>query len=439
MKRIAIVLLLFITSFSGYAQQLNSKKLDSLFQKLDENKKWMGSFAISVNGIPVYTKAIGYANIEKQAKSTPTAKYRIGSISKTFTATLIFKGIEANKLTLEDKLSSYFPTVKNAEKITINNLLNHRSGIFNFTNSPAYVSWDTQKKTNEEMVQIISAPNSDFEPGSKYAYSNSNYVLLGYILEKIYKKSLKDILNDQIIKPLGLKNTYLGDKIEIGNNEVYSYRLISNQWEKQRETDMSIPAGAGAVVSNPTDLNLFINSLFDGKLVSQQSLSKMKALTDRYGYGLVPFQFEQKEGFGHNGGIDAFTSMLFYFPEDKLSVSLISNGNAYENRKIFTAGLSVYYNKAFTIPSFTSISLTSADLDPYLGEYSGPNFPLKITISKKDNVLISQATGQSSFPLEPTEKNIFEFAAAGIVLEFNPTEKTMIVKQGAGKYVLTKP
>ena len=132
MKKFAFTLFICISCLSSFAQQLNSKKLDSLFQKLDEHQKWMGSFTISVNGMPIYTKAIGFSNIEASRKSTTDSKYRIGSISKTFTAVLIFKAIEAKKLSLNDKLVNYFPAVKNADKITISDLLNHRSGIYNF-------------------------------------------------------------------------------------------------------------------------------------------------------------------------------------------------------------------------------------------------------------------------------------------------------------------
>ncbi len=197
MKRFLPLLFVLLSCLTSFAQ-LNSKKLDSLFESLDENNKWMGSIAISLNGLPIYSKAIGFADLETKKKSTTLSKYRIGSISKTFTATLIFQAIEEKRLSLEDKLVKYFPTVENADKITISNLLNHRSGIYNFINSPDYRNYYTTKKSASEMVELISSYPSDFEPGTKFSYSNSNYVLLGYILEKIYQfgpllsKSLKE-------------------------------------------------------------------------------------------------------------------------------------------------------------------------------------------------------------------------------------------------------
>lgn len=437
MKKYLIMLFLLISCISTFAQ-INSKKLDSLFQSLDENKKWMGSVAISIGGQPIYTKAIGVADLDTKKNATTLSRYRIGSISKTFTATLILQAIEEKKLKLDDKLSKYYPTVKNSDKITISHLLNHRSGIYNFINSPDYPNYYTTKKSTEDIVNIISSSNSDFEPGTKFSYSNSNYVLLGYILEKVYQKSLKDILNERIVKPLLLKNTYLGDQINPTNNEVFSYALAADL-RKLPSTDMSIPAGAGAVVSTPTDLNVFITALINGKLISKQSVMQMTTLTDGFGFGLFQYPFRDKKGIGHNGGIDGFSSMLFYFPDNKLSVALISNGNAYENHKIMDAALSDFYKIPYEIPSFKSLNLTSEDLDQYLGEYSSPTFPLKITVYKKENVLFTQATGQSAFAVESIGKDIFEFKAAGIVLEFNPASKQMTIKQGGGKYILKKP
>ncbi|RZL44737.1 MAG: class A beta-lactamase-related serine hydrolase, partial [Pedobacter sp.] len=265
----------------------------------------------------------------------------------------------------------------------------------------------------------------------------SNFVLLSIILEKIYKKPYQAILNEKIINPLKLTKTYYGDKINLANNEVNSYSF-TGIWTKQPETDMSIPLGAGAIVSNPSDLNTFIAALLNGKLVSAESLTKMKTITDKYGMGLTSVPYYDKEGFGHGGAIDGFTSMLYYFPADKLAIAIVSNANNYGNNQILLAGLGAFYNKPFDIPSFKEIALKPEELDQYLGVYSSPNFPMKIAITKKENIIVAQATGQGPLEMKAIAKNTFEFAAAGIVLEFNPAEKQMIIKQGGGKYLLTK-
>ena len=431
----APILLLFV--LTSQAQKLNVVKLDSLFSILEAKDKYMGSIAIAQNGKIIYAKSIGKGDIETNKKSTENSKYRIGSISKMFTSTLIFKAIEEKKLTLNQTVESFFPNLENAKVITIGNLLNHKSGIHNFTSDEEYLKYNTQPKSEVEMMAIIEKGKSDFAPNAKNEYSNSNYVLLSYILEKIYKKPYKSILEKNIIKPLGLKNTFFGDKINLKNNEAYSYDF-EDRWVKQTETDMSIPMGAGAVVSNPTDLTIFIKSLFDGKIINQKSLDLMNTFEGKFGFGIFKVPFYDKIGYGHTGGIDGFTSMLSYVPEEKLAIALTSNGNIYSNNNIAIAALSNFFNKPFTIPDFKELVLKTEDLDQYLGEYSSDSFPLKIMITKENATLIAQATGQSSFPLTATEKDKFEFEAAKIMLAFKPSENQMTLNQGGRTFVLTR-
>lgn len=436
-KRIQLTLIVALLFGTSIAQTLNTAKLDSLFQILEAKDKFMGSIAISENGKLLYAKSIGKDDIATNKHSNSLSKYRIGSISKMFTSCLIFKAIEEGKLNLNQTIESYFPSIQNASKITIGNLLNHRSGIHNFTNDENYLTYNTESKTEKQMIALIANGKSDFEPDSKADYSNSNYVLLSYILEKTYKKPYKEILTSKIIKPLGLKNTYFGSKTTIQNNECYSY-TFGEQWQKENETDMSIPMGAGAIVSNPTDLVLFINALFANKIINQSSLEQMKTIKDKFGMGIFQIPFYEKQGFGHTGGIDGFGSVLSYFPENKLAIALCSNGRIYDNNNVLIAALSSYYNKSFQIPNFNVIELKSEDLDKYLGEYSNENFPLKISVTKKDNKLFAQATGQSEFPLEAVEKDAFEFSAANIRIEFNTKENQLTIIQGGRKTIMTK-
>ncbi|MFW0736236.1 serine hydrolase domain-containing protein [Flavobacterium sp. T12S277] len=437
MKKIIISCCIALITTSAFSQTFNSKKLDSLFALLEKNSKYMGSIAISENGKTIYTKSIGFDDLASEKKSSLNTKYRIGSISKTFTASLILKAVEENKINLNQTIDKYFPTVKNAKTITIGNLLNHRSGIHDFTNDDDYLKWNTQYQSRAKMIERISAGAIVFEPGTKGQYSNSNYILLSYILEDLYKKSYGEILSLKITKPLHLKNTYLGGKINLNNNECYSYTL-EGKWNKENETDASIPLGAGAVVSNPTDLNLFYESLFAGKVVSTEHLNQMKTIKDKFGMGLLEFPYYERKSYGHTGGIDGFRSVAGYFPNEKLALALTSNGMGYDNNNIMLCALNSYFNKPFTMPVFSNVAVTPAILDSYSGTYGSLQIPLKISISQKDNTLIAQATGQPSFPLEATATNAFKFDAAGIVLEFNSEKKEMTLKQGGKDYLFTK-
>ncbi|MFH7015174.1 serine hydrolase domain-containing protein [Flavobacterium sp. FlaQc-47] len=438
MKKIIIASLLALITASGFSQNFNPQRLDSLFLLLEKNNKFMGSIAISENGKTIYTKSIGFDDISTSKKSSVNTKYRIGSISKTFTASLIFKAVEEKKINLNETIDKYFPTLKNAKTITISNLLNHRSGVYDFTSDTDYLKWNTEYQSRAKMIERIAAGAVTFEPDTKGQYSNSNYILLSYILEDIYKKPYGDILNQQIVKPLKLKNTYLGGKINLQNNESFSYSL-TGKWENEKETDMSIPLGAGAIVSNPTDLNSFIESLFAGKIISIEHLNQMKTIKDKYGMGIFEYTSFERKAYGHNGGIDGFRSVLNYFPTEKLAIAITSNGAmGYDNNNILQCALSSYFNKPFALPAFSNFTVAPETLDSYLGTYASLQIPIKITISKKDNVMIAQATGQPSFPLEATAVNIFKFDAAGVVLQFYNDKKEMILKQGGKDYLFTK-
>ena len=434
---ILFTLMIGSTIQKGFSQTIDKTKLDSFFNALESNNRFMGSAAISQNGQIIYTKQIGYADIDNKIKPDANTKYRIGSISKTFTAVLIFKAIDQGKLKLTDKIDIRFPTIKNANRITISDLLYHRSGIHNFTANADYLRWNTEKKSEEEMIEIISKGGSDFEPDTKAEYSNSNFVLLSYLLQRIYKKDYAQLLDEQIIKPIGLKNTHFGGKPDIKDNDCYSYSFKGN-WVKEPETDLSIAMGAGAIVSTPGDLTKFADALFSGKLVSPGDLKLMETLKDNYGMGLFKIPFYDKSGYGHNGGIDGFTSVMYHFEDNNVSIAMTSNGTNFDNNQISIALLSAVYNKSYEIPIFNTFEVTGADLDKYLGVYSSKQMPLKITITRNGKTLIAQATGQPSFALEATEKDKFKFDPAKVVLEFNPTDKSMILKQGGGTFNFSK-
>jgi len=439
MKRFLFVtVFVHLLIFEACSQKLNTSKLDSLFSVLAANDRAMGSVAISKNGKIMYSRAIGFGSLEAATRvlATGKTKYRIGSITKTFTTVLIFQLIEEGKLSLATTLDKYFPSVQNAKTITISNLLSHRSGIHNFTDDPDYLTWMSIPKSKAEMIAIIAKNKPDFVPDAKAQYSNSNFVLLGFIIEKLRKKAYAQVLSERIVTKVGLTDTYFGKGTDLKDNESFSYQWSNNDWKKEPETDMSIPHGAGAIVSTPTDLVMFMEALFAGKLVSQSSLLKMKTIVDGYGMGLFQVPFGSKRAFGHNGGIDGFSSNTAYFPEDSLAIAYCTNGQRYPMNDILIGILSIYYNRTYSIPNFNApvFLIDASELDQYIGIYSSTQLPLKITISKKDGALIAQATGQASFPLDPSERDKFKFDRAGVVLEFTPAAGEMTLKQGGGVF-----
>ena len=187
-RKFLITLAFGLISQMSWAQSFDKTKLDKYFDTLEKYNKFMGSVAVSQNGKLIYTKSVGFSDIENNIRANESSKYRIGSVSKTFTAVLVLKAVEERKLDIDQTIDKLFPSIPNAKKITVRQLLNQRSGIHNYTANADYLTWNTKPHTEKEMVEIISKDGSDFEPGSKFGYSNSNYALLTYILEKSFKK-----------------------------------------------------------------------------------------------------------------------------------------------------------------------------------------------------------------------------------------------------------
>lgn len=411
------------------SEKSNQDSLDYFFEKLDENEKFMGQVEVYQNGKVQYHSDIGFTNIHANSKANRKSKYRIGSITKTFTATLILKAMEEGKISLDQTIETYFPTIKNAEKITLKQLLTHHSGIHNFTGDKEFMEWHTSPKTDSEMISVISAGGSDFEPGQKATYSNSNYVLLSYILEKIYKKKYATLLQEKIINPLGLKHTQFGDKAIPENKRTYSYTYEVN-WKKATTTDESIPMGAGGIVMSAHDLSIFINGLFDEKIISKKSLGIMLQQTDGFGMGIFKTEVAGKEAYTHDGTIDGFNSVFYYFPEEKLTYVLLSNGKNYNLDNINELVLKVAFNQPFEIPQINPYKVTSHDLIPYLGEYTNPDNPLMITISKKENRLLAQPKGQKIYTMDAIGKDVFRHYESGVTLEFDTSKNSMVMRQG---------
>ncbi len=426
MKKIIITFLLYSTV---YAQMPDPtiEKLDSLFTLIETQNKGMGSISIHKDAKAFYQKSIGYATLISDTKNNSSTKYRIGSITKTFTATIIMMLIEENKLSLKAHLSDYFPEIHNADKITIEHLLRHRSGLYNITNHKDFAKWRLTPQTRKQMLDRIFKSESLYTPNTRTEYSNTNYLLLTYIAEDIMRKSYKEILKERIIIPCQLKNTYYGDKINSENNEAESYKMKTN-WILQKETDMSVPAGAGGIVSTPDDINMFYHYLFSGMLVSETSLRKMKTLVEDIGMGILRFPFKQKKIYGHNGTIDGFSTIAIYSPQEKLGITYLSNATEIPISTILVLVLKMYYGLDYELFEFKpSIKLKSEELDLYIGTYEGDVFPFEIQILKNKEKLVAKAKDGPTFSLEAFEKNKFRAEQMGIVMEFFPKRNMMML------------
>lgn len=434
------IFLLLCTQIT-FAQTFDKAKLDQFFDRLAEKNKAMGSLTIAKDGKVIYTRSIGYSQIDENAKKPLTAanRFRIGSITKMFTAAIILQLTEEGKLNLNDTLTRFFPQIPNASKITIAQILMHRSGIYdamldkNLRGQPK-----TEPITKDEMLALIAKGTPVFEPGTKHAYSNSGYQLLGLIIEKITGRSYGEVLKQRITSKLGLKDTYSAThNIDVNNNEALTYINVGGNWKTIPETHPSILFSAGSIVSTPNDLAKFIQALFDGKIVSKASLDQIKTIKDGDGLGMEPFTFAGKTFYGHTGGADNYGAWLAYLPEEKLAIAYTTNAKVYPVGNIMKGITDIYYDKPFTIPSFESIAVSTELLDKYVGVYGIAGAPVKLRITRDGTTLFFQPPGETPVALEATAENTFMIEGA-VVIEFDVAKEQMTIKRAGGQRVFTK-
>lgn len=436
MKKLLLLSFLYFGITVSAQIEPKLQKIDSLLSYLETNNKFMGSLAIQEGNTIVLSKAYGFNDVAKKSKANKETKYKIGSITKTFTAVVIMQLMEEKKLKLETPLASFFPNVKNADKITIEDLLHQRTGIPDYVNQDSITTDELKAPDLKEAIYSkIAKYESSFGPNSKFEYSNSNYYLLGGIIEKVTKKTYSENIEKRIINKIGLKNTYYPkENANTSKNESLSYTYNNSKWEQTKESKIDLAFAAGEIVSTPSDLTKFITALFQGKLVKNTSLEQMKLLKDGYGAALFQFPFGERRFYGHNGAIENFRSVVGYYPSENLSISLITNGDNYNQNDIIIGILSIYYKIPYPFPSFEK--LDKQLIEKYVGTYASKDISLKIKIFEKEGELFGQATGQPSFPLTLKDKKTFVFTQAGVEIIFD--EKSLLLLQGGGKFNFTK-
>lgn len=421
------------------AQNSNYEQFDTFLETLADNYKFMGSVAISKNNSITHQKSVGdsYMTNPNSQKINSQSKFRIGSITKTFTATMIFQLIEEGEISLETHLSDFFPKLPNASKITIDHLLTHSSGLFNLTNAQQFGEWVYKPTTQKEMLNRILLFDADFKPGEKNEYSNTNYLLLGYIIEALDKRTYAQSLKQRIVKKLKLNNTYYGAKINNVNNECSSFVFSGNNWEQAGETDMSLPGGAGAIVSSAAELTVFMDALFNNKLINASSLKAMTTY-NKSGYckGLFRIVNQGQEVYVHDGGIDGFQSLLVYFPQHETSIALTSNALNYDKRSIVMNAFKATVGLSFDTPKFTEIALTETEAKQYEGVYESEVLPYDLIFKADGTVLTGAPEGDNLKALTAIKKDEFTFDKIGVHLKFDLEANTLIFTHADNPSVL---
>ena len=357
-KRLFVILLcLLFVAVLGFIISIitqvkfDRKKMDAFFKHIENNDMGLGSISIFQNGNEVYHNQIGFAEFETGRKNNKNTLFRIGSVSKSFTAVVIMQLVRENKLSLETKLSDYFPEIKNSENITIRNLLEHKSGIFNFTSDKTFSEWKHLPASKNDLIKRISSYEPIFEAGDKQDYSDSNYTLLGFIAEMIDNNSLENILRKRIINPAVLNNTFTINNSKSHYNIAKSY-YKRDEWIPAVEVHESILTGFANIISSPFDLNKYFYNFFHGRLVPDELLAEMIPMEDMFGLGIAYIPFYEKLGYGNQGYVDAFQATTIYFPIEQVTITFMSNGNVINHDDVIIGALSIYFGREYEFPEF---------------------------------------------------------------------------------------
>ncbi|MDP2386389.1 MAG: serine hydrolase domain-containing protein [Bacteroidota bacterium] len=421
-------LVLSALNINAQSDEMKIKKLDSILTAFTNKHMFNGSVLVGKKGKVLLGKGYGNANFSYNIPNTGETKFKLASVSKQFTATAIMILAEQGKLSIEDKLTKYITDYPNGDKITIHHLLSHTSGITNFTALPVYDSIRTKPHTLDQLIAYFKNKPLDFEPGAKFNYSNSGYLLLSYIIEKVSGQTIAGYMTNNIFEPLGMKNTGVFE----GNNPVIKnlalgYTENEAGIENAPHIDMSIPSGAGALYSTVEDLFIWDQALYTDKLLKKETLQKMFTVNkDNYGYGWMHEKYRNHDWIFHSGGIEGFATNISRFPDDSLVIIILKN----IDNQMFLPVTQITRNEMLGFPYELPVERKVATVDPKIydklcGDYElEPGFVLSIT--KENNRIFSQATDQPKLEIFPESEYFYFLKKINAQLEFTKDKKGAI-------------
>ncbi len=421
----AVLALTLLFPTASLTQNVDVARADQIVQSFVNAKQFMGSVLVARNGQVLVDKGYGYADLEWQIPDTPETKFRLGSMTKQFTAAGILLLEQRGKLSTDDLVKKYMPDAPAAwEKITIYNLLTHTSGIPNFTSFPDYRSSEGTPATPAQLVARFRDKPLDFQPGEKWNYSNSGYVLLGYLIEKISGQTYQNFIQENFFKPLGMNDSGYDSNSAIILHRASGYTPGPGGPVNASYIDMSIPFSAGALYSTTHDLLRWDEALYGGKVLSAAALKKMTTpFKQNYACGLMIQTVQGHTVYEHAGGIEGFNTDMAYYPDEKIALIALSNLNGNAPSSILQQLGEVVHGQKVVLPSeHIEIAVAPEILARYVGVYGlAPNFNLNITLV--DGQLISQATGQGKVPLFAESETMFFTKVVNAELEFPKGEK----------------
>jgi CubicO group peptidase (beta-lactamase class C family) len=409
MKRLFILPLVLCIIVEGFAQDMSSR-IDTLISTYSKMNKFNGTVLVSKNGTILLNKGYGYRNAADKILNSEQSIYQLGSITKQFTAAVILKLEQEKKLSVSDKISKYFPNYPKGDSITIQQLLTHTSGIYNYTNDGNFMANEITKPHNrDQMMALFENKPLDFSPGTAWNYSNSGYSLLGYIIEAVTKKSYEEAVRRYIFTPLGMTHSGFDfTRLNSLDKTTGYFILDNNRANIAPVVDSTISFSAGAIYSTTGDLYLWHEALQQNTILSQEQQEKaFTPVKNNYGYGWGIDSIEGRRRVGHGGGIPGYVTNESRVPEDDIDIVLLSNASDRSLDKITGAIYAILYNKPYELPKArASVQLPADILKQYEGEYEiSPDLHVVITV--KDGQLAALPTNQSEKILYAEKEDFF--------------------------------
>ena len=362
-EKILLLLFLFLAIKPVLAQS-EVEKIHDLMQTYHDYGVFNGSVLVAENGKVLYKDGFGMANMEWDIPNTPDTKFRLGSVTKQFTAALILQLVEEGKLQLHEPISTYLPSYPKdkAETITIHELLTHSSGIPNYTAFPGFMENDSRDPYSpEDFVKKFADSSLQFKPGEKFSYSNSGYFLLGYIIEKVTGKPYEEVLQERILDPLDMNDTGYDHSATILKKRASGYDKRGTGYRNTPYLDMSIPYAAGSLYSTVEDLYKWDQALYDDKILSEESKKLMfkpymNTGNGSYAYGWhishLPLETSKDSllVIGHSGGINGFSSLITRIPRDKDLIVLLNNTGGTNLNEMTLKIKNILYGENYEMP-----------------------------------------------------------------------------------------
>lgn len=400
MKRLMTAALLLLLSTLSFSQDPISKKLDSLFRFYEKEYLFNGSVLVAKKGQLLLNKGYGLMNVAKKQPNTPQGIFQIYSITKTFTSTVILRLIEDGKLSLSDPLSKFYPGFPKGDSITIEHLLTHTSGLYDYTRGNTMPD-----QSEKSFIEFESKQSLDFPVGTGWNYTNSGYYFLGYITQKITGTTYEQAVSDYIFKPLEMQQSGFAFKNLVSPLKTTGYEILNPKIAKPSIIyDPPGPFAAGGIYSTVEDLYKYYNGLKDGLLLKPETLKKAyTAYLNNYGYGWIIAKMLDKETVGHSGAGAGYRSNFIQVPSDDISIILL--GNSEQDLNTITNGIMKIINGAkFQIP--TPKTLSRESLSKYTGAYEVVK-GFVIYVSLANGKLTAQPSGQPKDILYPESDNKF--------------------------------